>query len=71
MFFTKYGQISVPLTTLLKNEAFSWTKESTRDFENVKEVMCTTPILGTHDFTKTFIVECDASSHGTGGVLMQ
>jgi hypothetical protein len=33
--------------------------------------MCTTLILATPDFTKTFIVECDVSCHGIGVVLMQ
>jgi hypothetical protein len=33
--------------------------------------MCTTHIPSTPDFTKTFIVECDALGHGIGATLMQ
>ena len=60
-FLKDYGRIFAPLTTLLKKDAFSWTPEATKAFEHLKEVMCLEPVLATANFTKTFIVECDAS----------
>ena len=56
---------------LTKKDAFSWTPEATKGFEQLKEVMCKAPILTTPDFTKTFIVECDASGNEIGVVLME
>ena len=70
-FVQNYGRIATPLTTLTKKDAFSWTPEATKDFEQLKEVMCKSLVLTTPDFTKTFIVECDASGNGIGVILMQ
>jgi hypothetical protein len=70
-FVWNYGRIATTLMKLTKKDAFSWTPEATKSFEELKEVMCKTPVLTTLDFTKTFIVECDASRNGIGAVLMQ
>jgi hypothetical protein len=70
-FVQNYGRIATPLMALTKKDAFSWTLEETKAFEQLKEVMCKSPVLTTPDFTKTFIVECDALGNGIGVVLMQ
>jgi hypothetical protein len=70
-FVRHYGRMEEPLMTLTKKDAFSWTPEATKSFEHLKEVMCKAPVLTTPNFTKTFIVECDASGNGIGVFLMQ
>jgi hypothetical protein len=55
-FVKNYGQIETPITTLLKNKEFSWTKKETKYFENLKEVMCMAPIMTMPNFTKKHLL---------------
>ena len=70
-FFRNYGKIIAPLTSLLNKDAFSWNPEDTQAFKQFKEEMCKDHVLAKSNFSKTFIVECDASGNGVGVVLMQ
>jgi hypothetical protein len=70
-FVKNYRKIVAPLTALLKKKSFTWTIAAAQDFQTLKTAMCTTPVLALPNFTKTFVLECDASGKGIGVVLMQ
>jgi hypothetical protein len=70
-FVQNYGKIGAPLTTFLKNNSFTWTLAADHAFQELKEAMCTTPVLDLPDFTKNFVLKCDASGRGIGAVLIQ
>lgn len=71
-FLKDYSALTAPLTDLCrKNKEFVWTPEAQKAFELVKEKLTTAPLLVTPDFTRPFIISCDACKTGIGGVLAQ
>jgi hypothetical protein len=69
-FIAGYGEVEGPLTALLK-EAFHWSDAAEAAFLQLKEALMTAPLLHMPDFSKRFIVDCDASGTGFGTVLHQ
>ena len=70
-FTRKYGAIAAPFTKLLKKNGFQWSNQAATAFEHLKAAMTQAPVLALSNFSKTFIVEADASRSGLGVVLMQ
>jgi hypothetical protein len=70
-FVKDYGNIATPLTTLLKQNYLTWTLTVDHSFQSLKETMCTTLVLALSDFTKTCLLECDASGRGIGALIMK
>jgi hypothetical protein len=69
-FVHNYGVIVAPLTALLK-EGFSWDDAAAAAFTALKAAITSALVLAMPDFAKLFNVECDASTLGFGGVLIQ
>lgn len=65
-FIKDYGKISRSLTNLLKKNSFKW-----ESFQQLKLAMGSPPVLALPNFTKTFVVETDASNTGIGAILLQ
>ncbi len=60
------------MTQLLKKEKkFVWSEQCQESFEQLKEKLTSAPILVLPDNRKDFVIYCDASRQGLGGVLMQ
>nr|GEV49035.1 hypothetical protein [Tanacetum cinerariifolium] len=63
--------LSAPTTPTEKNKKYEWGMEEEESFQNLKQKLCSAPILALPEGTENFVVYCDASLKGFGVVLMQ
>nr|AAX96704.1 retrotransposon protein, putative, Ty3-gypsy sub-class [Oryza sativa Japonica Group]ABA92965.1 retrotransposon protein, putative, Ty3-gypsy subclass [Oryza sativa Japonica Group] len=72
LFIEGFSEIARPMTQLLKKEKkFVWSEQCQESFEQLKEKLTSAPILVLPNIRKDFVIYCDASRQGLGGVLMQ
>ena len=73
-FIPNYATIAVPLTNLTKKNAPNkvvWTKQCNQVWQNLKGILCSSPVLRTPDFSFQFILQTDTFDYGVGAVLSQ
>ncbi|CAN6557489.1 unnamed protein product [Malus baccata var. baccata] len=71
-FIKDFSKIAQPLCRLLQKEvAFEFTKECTKSFNQLKELLTTAPIIVPPDWSLPFELMCDASDYALGAVLGQ
>lgn len=74
-FLKNFSSLCSPISDLLKGrkkgQPIVWTPEADKAFEDIKKTLTTAPVLASPDFTKPFIIYCDASNTGVGSVLFQ
>lgn len=73
-FIPDFATILGPITELTKKvnaNKFKWTEAADDAFNKLKTALVSAPVLSTPDFTKPFVIHCDASDAGVGAVLVQ
>lgn len=71
IFIEGFPKLVLPLTQLTqKGQAFVWNIQCEESFKELKKRLTTTPILTLLDANEPFVLYCDTSKMGLGGVLM-
>eukprot|EP00731_Ephydatia_muelleri_P021055 Em0013g782a len=73
-FIPNYAAMVAILTDLTKKSAsvqVQWSEQCNYVFEELKRILCCSPVLRSPDFKKPFVLQTDASDRGVGAVLSQ
>ena len=71
-FVPSFASLADPLHKLTKKgNSFKWTEDCQRSFDSLRRALTSPPILANPDFSKPFILDCDASDQSIGAVLSQ
>lgn len=73
-FIPNFSSTATVLTDLTKKNSpqkVVWTPECKQAFRDLKDCLCSAPVLQSPDFTMPFTVQTDASEVGLGAVLLQ
>src|SRR4029434_5917118 len=73
-FVPDFSTRAAPMTDLTTNTGFpqiQWGEDQERAFLDLKEALCTYPVLQSPNFEEPFTVQTDASGVGLGAVLLQ
>ena len=72
-FVPNFAEVAHPLHELAQDAGanFEWTDEAKKTFQNLKQLLTSTPVLGYPDSRGEFVIDTDASNYGLGAVLSQ
>ena len=71
-FIPRFAMVSAPLVALTKKGTkFTWLDQHEGAFQELKNRLCSAPVLAYPDFERHFILQTDASDLGLGAVLTQ
>ena len=66
-FIADYATVAAPLTDLTKKKSPNqviWTERCAQAWKTLKDILCSSPVLKSPDFSSQFILQTDASDHG-------
>jgi hypothetical protein len=73
-FIPNFAEIALPLTYLMRKgqpTKIGWEESQERAFNQLKQVVCSSPVLKLPNLKEHFVFRTDASDRGLGAILLQ